>query len=606
MVGLVLTQRDRAAAAASVGTLSFSPTHPLAGTVVEVHYRPAGHLVGDREVRLRGRIRGASIPADRNEQWALLRPRRDGVYVGRFELPAQAAYGVFAVEDTTGERIDPNNGRLWDLRVSEDGSKPGLPALDAEQAEWAPTHFPRAHQAALRATELFPRDPLAWSSVLFFADALSTPEEREALLARHRERFADLHVRYEARTTLPERVLRGLTLYAQGVGDSLRFEYWRGRLVKEAPNERRAVQERMATIFGLYWKDQPMRALDSLEVMWKTPESRLPVVGQQALILAQRTGVSELVSRWTVRLLQSPETRDLAIRTLLDRPEWAPRAMDALREDLEHAPDDATRPLDVPRSRFARVMQEERGHTLALLGRALFAAGRVSAAADTLLLASKMVWDRDVFASAAEVLLSAGDTVTAAEPVARLAADPLPPGPEQTRLIHAVRQYLGPDAWAVQVRRARREMISHTNALAERTVLHGPLDLVAMDGSTHARLRELVGEKVAVIAFWSRYCGYSLEELPALRELGRRLEDTGVPLVVVSADPVDSDAAPYLRRQGYADLPLYFDQGGAVNNAFRSWETPTYFIVDSTGDLRFSRVPRSELLRHVEALRAAG
>ncbi len=193
--GLVFARGRQLVAASTTGSLRFSPATPVRGAVIKVTYTPSPMLDRERSVHLRARYRTAQASAivDRFTQRlvATLERQPDGTFTGQFTLPDSVAYGVFAVEDTTGRVVDSDMRRLWELLVyGSDGKKPLLAALyqregerHEDQSSWAD-----AYETARQAVTLYPDSVAAWRALRFY-QSLVEPEGSDPIA----------HVRLRAR-----------------------------------------------------------------------------------------------------------------------------------------------------------------------------------------------------------------------------------------------------------------------------------------------------------------------------------------------------------------------------------------------------------------------
>src|SRR5207247_5897523 len=76
-------------------------------------------------------------------------------------------------------------------------------------------------------------------------------------------------------------------------------------------------------------------------------------------------------------------------------------------------------------------------------------------------------------------------------------------------------------------------------------------------GGSAVGLDTLTRDRVTFVAFWSRHCGPSLEELPALERLTGRLRKQGVAIVTITDERVSDDLQRFL-----ADQELTFPLSG--------------------------------------------
>jgi hypothetical protein len=163
--------REYPTAPSSEGELLLTPANPIPGSRIDVEYRQSGFFGRADSLVLRARFRRADDiwynHATRQVSVGYLVKESDGLFRSRFQQPADVVFGVFAVEDAAGERIDHNAGSLWELLVY-DGERPSYDALLQRQYDLMDRDWEAAAQSAERRAELYPEDPAAWRSVYTF------------------------------------------------------------------------------------------------------------------------------------------------------------------------------------------------------------------------------------------------------------------------------------------------------------------------------------------------------------------------------------------------------------------------------------------------------
>src|SRR5437667_348353 len=107
---------------------------------------------------------------------------------------------------------------------------------------------------------------------------------------------------------------------------------------------------------------------------------------------------------------------------------------------------------------------------------------------------------------------------------------------------------------------------------------------------------------VTSVAFWPRHCGPSLEELPALERLTGRLRKQGVAIVTITDERVSDDLQRFLADQKLT-FPVYADAWREASRAFSQWGTPSYFVLDADGVVRFEYRELDRVPAEVAALR---
>ena len=125
-------------------------------------------------------------------------------------------------------------------------------------------------------------------------------------------------------------------------------------------------------------------------------------------------------------------------------------------------------------------------------------------------------------------------------------------------------------------------------------------------GALHA-ISALGANRVTVVAFWSRFCGWALDDLSALMETAKRLEKAGARMIVV----MDGETGPSRELTAFMEekrmrVPVYFDVDHTTLRAFNNWGTPHYYVLDAGGRLRFGAVTSAAgAMARAEAVRLA-
>lgn len=108
--------------------------------------------------------------------------------------------------------------------------------------------------------------------------------------------------------------------------------------------------------------------------------------------------------------------------------------------------------------------------------------------------------------------------------------------------------------------------------------------------------------RITLAAFWSRYCLPSLEDLPALERMAARLQRAGVRVVTINTDErISEDLQRFLTAKRLT-FPVYADAWRDASRAFGQWSTPSYYLVDADGQVRFAYRDLDRSLSEVAAL----
>jgi peroxiredoxin len=583
------------------GELTFTPATPRAGTTVQVTYRAPTTLAGRDRLVLRARYR---TPRDEAYQWntrqtiaAELKPEGGGLFRASLRLPDSVVYGAFALEDSDGRIVDSNGRRLWELLVHDREGRPTFDALKQRENDMMGRNWEEGYATARQLAALYPDRVGSWSNLFFYEKYALGQSHLDSALDGHRARLKAFHDRLARRASLTGDDLGAMFWYAMDVGDSVREAFWRSRLEREAPTSPLAVQNRALAIGARAWKDKDsVRALVDLDRLWDEAGPAHGNLVNMGWSMAQRVGDSAGLVRWADHYLVMNRRDSSWIATVFTRfPALREEGMRRLRRHLQDL-----QTLNGSRRALERTVDEQRTvdaasarQILVALGDALVASGRTTAGLDTLKLAVREGWDVSLFRRVAEIERSSGDTAGALRLLALVAADP------------ATEELTGASvdsaAWARLLQEGRGEMRRRLLDMAVRRGLPPAVRLEAAGGSA-APFDSLTRDRVTFVAFWSRHCGPSLEELPALQRLTARLRKQGVAIVTITDERVSDDLQRFLADQKLT-FPVYADAWREASRAFSQWGTPSYFVLDSDGVVRFEYQALDRVPVEVAALR---
>ncbi len=567
------------------GELTFTPATPRAGATVQVTYRAPTTLASGGRLVLRARYR---TPRDEASQWATrqtvaaeLEKARDGLFRASLRLPDSVVYAAFAVEDADGRIVDSNARRLWELLVHDRDGRPTIDALKQRENDLMGRNWEQGYETARQVAALYPDRVASWSGLLFYEKFVLSESHLDSTLAAHQARLKAFHHRLAPRASLTADDLGWMLWYARSVGDSTLERYWRDRLEREAPASPLAVQERAIAIGNRAWNDKDsVRALADLDRLW---DEAGPAHGNLVNVgwsMAQRVGEPAALVRWADHYLVMNPRDSSWIATVFTRyPALREEGMQRLRRELRdfQTRNDSRRALERTVDEQRTADAERARQLLVALGDALVASGRTKAGLDTLKLAVREGWDVSLFRRVAEIERSTGDTAGALRLLAMVAADP------------ATEELTGASVdstvWARLLQDGRSEMRRRLLDMAVRRRLPPEVRLEAAGGSA-ARLDTLTRGRLTFVAFWSRHCGPSLEELPALERLTARLRQQGVAIVAITDERVSDDLRRFLADQKLT-FPVYADTWRQASRAFSQWGTPSYFVLDADGLVRF-------------------
>jgi len=107
------------------------------------------------------------------------------------------------------------------------------------------------------------------------------------------------------------------------------------------------------------------------------------------------------------------------------------------------------------------------------------------------------------------------------------------------------------------------------------------------DGAA-VRLADYKG-KVVLIDFWASWCAPCKTSFPALDAIYREYQEQGLEVLAVNVDEKRSDADVFLDAHPHR-LTVLFDPQGASPTAFGVKGMPTSFLIDRTGNIRFTHM----------------
>ena len=599
------------------GVLSFYPSAPTAGAVIAVEYTAVPELQGEDQLRLRARLRTSRDKSynDHSNQVAAaqLERGRSGVFRGSFTLPPGAVFAVFAVEDLTGERVDHNGQALWELLVHGPDGRPLAAALEQKSNDLMDRNWQEAHRASRQRKELYPEDVAAWNILLFFQSIVIGPDSLEAALSEHRTKLAWFDEEYGERDDLDANLMGTMMWYARSVDDSTRTERWRTRLLDESPANRMAINERLHENYESIQND-PAAILERADPLW---EDGVRLNGDSSaydglvflgLRSAMRLGDEAAVRRWVDRngsLSRSRWATGSALAASLIEHEVLTREAVADLEEVlagyetdPHSERDLTHSVSEHRRRTeSRVLRD-----LVALGKGrLMLADTNGARAAFRDAATLSTWNASSFAGLGQALLELGDVEAAAELAARVAVDPADGGGAAAdSLIDAVRAKVTDNRWSALETEAEDLMRRVTRLEDVNRAL--PADpLVETDDGGQTLFSEAMGGEITLIAFWSRFCGPSIQELPQLQETAFELSQLGVRTLAITDEAASPELAEFLDEQGF-DMPIYHDLRREASLSLNQYATPSYYLLDGRGRIRFEDTSLEAVRRQVRAL----
>ncbi len=604
MGGVIISQRasDVEAASAS-GILSFAPTAPRAGQPVNVDYQPPATLAGQTRLELRARYRTSS-----NENYnagipttvaAELKRGANGKFNGRVVLPDSVVYAVFAVENTSASVIDDNAGRNWELLVSDSLGKPLFDALDQRANDMMGRNWEEGFATARRMTSLYPKELRGWIWLKSFHSWLGRADD-DSIRAIHRARFAAFDSTFVSGQRASNDEIGEMAWYASAVDSSVAAA-WRAQLLRIAPNNSFAIQWRMFDgLDSLRANKDTAAAFRRMDGLWAfAPPNRREQVASYAAGLAIDAMDTAQTRRWTARLIDAQrykqDVRQWVATQFSRMPPLRNEGIQKLRGEIDslNSPTPSQRGLNETRVQQQKRNANTKRKLFATLGQALVARGDYAAARAALSEAASDGWNTGVFRAVQTANLAGGDTVGALVMTARLVVDPRSTRAFTDSANTLGTRVLGVAGWKRYLDTARVEYV-------KRMLADAPARGKTFD------LADLTKGKVSVVVFWSRFCGPAIESLPEINELSARLSRSGVPVISVVDEANSSSALRTFLREKSVAVPTYLDTWHEASQAFNQWATPSYYVLDRDGRIRFGTTDSAdEALARAEAVRLA-
>ncbi|MDB4889405.1 MAG: hypothetical protein JWL61_1260 [Gemmatimonadetes bacterium] len=456
--------------ASGLSRLTYSPARPAPGGVLNVRYQPPAWLKGAPRLVLVGSY---ALPSGRNAaRWwprdlvgdsiATLLPARDGSYEAKVRLPSDFLAMQLSVVDSTGEEADTDGRFTWGVIAGERTGSPSLPAMLAAQEAFAETEWGEgaaAHNLRLNVADslkrYFPSHPAGWAFTRDYGTQKGVFDFLRFFQSAEK-RYANLYEKLWSAPSLDADRLHDMVVFAFRIEEPAQAEKWAKRLVREHPEDPRALYDLGRVLHEVELR-QPKDLADSIRPWLPIFDSlyrRAPQVSERqsdAMMLVQRYGDSTTKNLWRARLTASDRARystemesDSAVRAL------APDVVEALRVE---AGKDCTRPAAKfrffgARSYVVRWCMLERSGATATLAHVALVTGDARAAA-TLVDSAMALRERGVrcfygWGSArrtgARAQLALGDTAAAER---QLMAG-IPPANQDSSFTDFARTALGP------------------------------------------------------------------------------------------------------------------------------------------------------------------
>lgn len=588
--------------------LRFSPDRPMAGDEITVTYTPAGTLAEEPELVLRGTYGTAADDKPwqvRLEERLLTIPRMTrgsrGAFTTRFTLPEAAVYAAFVVEDATGEQLDANNFRLFDLLVHAPDGRPLYDAFRRRADEFEDRNVHTSLEALRRAMELYPDSLDGWSELRSFERSALGSTTGDSLFVWHRENFAEIHERYRGREAeLSPPAIQGLSAYAGAVRDEQGEAHWEAVAERTAGTDAWAMDTGWRILHRLEADGDTAAALAEFERHWPDARGTSSPYEPFAFELALDARDLDALDRWIGRLFPHGISGLALPRWISVIPERRARALELARERYEMP--DPVRPLGKTADEHAQSVAVERAGLLKDYARFLNEYASPGEAMEIVEQATARSASPDLFEILGELKLAAGDVEGAARAYAALASDPSMSPTQADSLAMLVGHDPDSPEWRALLEAGTGQALPHVlSAAVEWTP--GEAWVTDARGNRHA-LADLTAGKPTALIFWARWCPPCIPKIPAVVRLQETMERLGGQVLSIAwRDPAGAEMDAFIEEHGIT-YPVYYDLEDAATGAFGVYAIQANFVLDAQGRVRFERSEIVDIPRQVGVLRS--
>lgn len=586
--------------------LRFSPEHPIAGDEIAVTYTPLETLAEESELVLRGTYRTADDKPwqVRLEERLLMIPAMnrgsDGSFTTRFTLPEAAVYAAFVVEDATGERLDANGGRIFDLLVHAPDGRPLYHAFRRRADEYEDRNIHTSLEALRRAMELYPDSLDGWGELRSFERSALGSTTGDSLFVWHQENFAGLQDRYRDREEeLSLSTIKGLLSYSDAVRDEQGEAHWEAVAERTVGTDEWAMDTGWRILNRLLADGDTALALAEFERHWPDARGTLSPFQSFAFELALDARALPALDRWVDRLFPHGMTGLALPRMIAVIPERRARAVELAR--MRYELPDPVRPLGRTADEHAQSVAVERAALLKDYARFLNEYASPDEAMEIVEEATTRSASPDLFEILGELKRAAGDMEGAARAYAALASDPsMSPTQADSLAMLAGHDPDGP-AWRALLEAGTMQALPHVMSAAVDWT-PGEAWVTDASGNPHA-LADLTAGQPTVLIFWARWCAPCVQKIPAVARLEETMERLGAQVLSIAwRDPPGAEMAAFIEERGIT-YPVYYDLEDDATNAFGVYAIQANFVLDAEGRVRFERSELVDVPRQVSAVK---
>ena len=586
----------------TAGTLRIMQRTSTPAPSFAVTYVPPATFHGSDRIVLKVRFyKAAEYFASRERDFTLTRAR-DGALAADVTLPAGTVFAQYSVASADGNVVDDNDARGWEVVVRDSASRPLFQGLSSQRVVNALANWERSSAAAKAMLKYYPENPASIRAIVYDEMQLAGPSRSDSIVRLYRPRVEALHRKLSS-APLDATTMWEMAMLGSAIGDTVMVRRWRQRMMREYPTDAGTIQQRVFAVSGRgQTGDRRMRELDRI---WEETGGQGVQLLANAFDLALQLGDSANIERWGERLLKfGGPYKSMVPSRYAALPAFRARGMELLRESLRSL-------TAIPATDWGAALRAAgvRGRSsgqpatwqLQSLGKALFEAGHIEAARDTLSRAASLEWDARTLRSLGDANLAGGDSVGAMKAYAWAVAD----SRTTLALSDTLRAGLGSQGhgptWDKAVSEGRALIAARTLRTAIRRPFETRGTFSDASGARHT-LGSAIGKRVSVVAFVSPSCAPSLEDLASLDAVATKLAQRDVPVIALVGDEKPSSTiVAVLAKRGFKG-PLGFDDRAEVSRSMRQAGTPTYFVVEEGRVIRFSTHRAEDLMVLVEAL----
>lgn len=492
--------------AAGHSELDFGTDLAPPGSTLDVAYTPAVFLARYDSLRLRVRTRTEDTPFPGHAgvigelRTTTLRRDADGRFRGALAVEPDEVYMAGAVEDFSGENVDTNLGRLWDLFVSAD-STPSTAVLASRYRTLEAVNWVQAVTWAKGLATRYPDNPLGWLMLWRYQDRIESAPPSDSLVAFHRAKLREL-IRREAErgTTVDDLLL--LRAYARWLDEPSLADSLLAEAARLDPGNYVVAGARLPDP-----RDGWSAWLDRAEQVWAASDKTDDSFVINALYVAGEAGDLAAVRRWVGRGRALPYLSTGTMAARLDPYGFAaPVRVELRREWLLQLDEmgERRRPLAESISEFEAWRQDRIRRTKSDLGRDLAIVGDTAESRALLASAAATAWQPSLLRPYADFMLAGGDTTAALDAIALLAVDPVSGADDRARYEAVLeRRVEDRDRFLQQASKEYGRHIRQTVDFGLRLPARTEVDLA--DGSTTTVDRFLSGPVTLLAIFEPEY-----------------------------------------------------------------------------------------------------